>query len=93
MAPKLSAISTSDGEMLRTPARVSSTMIQMANSTTVRMIVVSPKPNSTMITGTSAESGAERKRLTQGSSSRSAMTERPISTPSGTPTTMAMTCR
>ena len=42
------------------PARVSRTMIHMANRTTVRMIVVSPSPNSTMITGTSADSGALR---------------------------------
>ena len=76
--------------MARMPARVLSTMIHIENSTTVRMIVVSPRPNSTMITGTRALSGAERKRFTQGRRSRSAMTERPIRIPSGTPRPIAM---
>jgi hypothetical protein len=65
-------------------------MIQMAKRTTVRMMVVWPRPKSTMITGTSAVSGAERKRFTQGRKMRSAITERPIRMPSGTPTAMAM---
>src|SRR5262245_58709692 len=76
--------------MLRTPARVSSTMIQMANSTTVRTIVVSPRPNSTMITGTSADSGAEMNMVPQGRRMRSARSERPIATPIGIPTGMAI---
>ncbi len=49
------------------------------------MMVVWPAPNITMMTGTSAESGADRNRLTQGRNTRSAMIERPIATPSGTP--------
>ena len=77
--------------MARTPARVSSTMIQMANSTTVRTIVVWPRPNSTMMTGTSAVSGAERNRFTQGRNRRSAIIDRPMRSPSGTPTTIEMT--
>src|SRR3990172_934972 len=90
LAPKLLAISTSEGEMALTPARASSTMIQMANSTTVMTMVVDLSPNSTMITGTRAVSGADRNMLTHGSSARSAISERPISTPSGTPARMAM---
>jgi hypothetical protein len=54
------------------------------------MMVVSPSPNSTMITGTSADSGAEMNMLTQGSRIRSARTERPIATPIGIPTAIAM---
>jgi hypothetical protein len=65
-------------------------MIQIAKSTTVRTIVVSPKPNSAMITGTRAESGALMKVLTQGRSMRSRITDRPIRIPTGTPTRIAM---
>ncbi len=63
LAPKLRAISTSEGEISRTPARASSTMIQMAKSTTVRMMVVSPRPNITMITGTSADKRRRKEQI------------------------------
>ena len=76
--------------MFLTPARASSTTIQMAKSTTVSTMVVCPAPNTTMMTGTSADSGAERNMLTQGRKMRSARIERPMSTPSGTPMPMAM---
>ena len=72
--------------MWRTPARVSSTMIQIANRNTAATIVVSPKPNRIISTGTSADSGALEKMLTHMPSSSSAILTRPIRMPSGTPT-------
>ena len=83
-------ISTSDGVIFFTPARASRTMIQMANSTVVRIIVLVPNPKSVINTGTRAVNGALRNILTQGSSIRSITIERPIKTPIGMPTTIAI---
>ena len=74
--------------MCRTPARVSSTMIQIANRNTAATMVVSPKPNRIISTGTSADSGALEKMLTHMPSRSSAIFTRPIRMPSGTPTTI-----
>ena len=74
--------------MCRTPARVSSTMIQIAKRKTAAMIVFSPKPNRIISTGTSADSGALEKMLTHMPSSSSASLTRPMRMPSGTPTTI-----
>ena len=71
------------------PARVSRTMIQTANRKTVTITVVSPMPNRIISTGTRAESGALTKMLTQMPNNSSTALNRPISTPSVTPTTMA----
>ena len=65
-------------------------MIHMAKRTTVSTIVFSPSPNNTMMTGTSALSGADRNMLTQGSSMRSARTDLPIKMPRGTPIATAI---
>ena len=86
VAPYDFAISISEGEMWRTPARVSSTMIQIANRKTAAMMVFSPKPNRIISTGTSADSGALEKMLTHMPSNSSASLTRPIRMPSGTPT-------
>ena len=50
------------------------------------MIVLSPKPNRIISTGTSADSGALEKMLTHMPSSSSASLTRPINMPSGIPT-------
>ena len=74
--------------MWRTPARVSSTMIQIANRKTAATIVFSPKPNRIISTGTSADSGALEKMLTHMPSRSSAILTRPMRMPSGMPTTI-----
>ena len=51
--------------------------------------VVVPMPNSSMITGTRADSGALTNRLTHMPANWSTAVKRPISAPSGTPTRMA----
>jgi hypothetical protein len=55
----------------------------------VIITVRAPKPNSTISTGTSAVSGADRKMFTQGNSNSSRIRLLPIMMPTGIPMTMA----
>jgi hypothetical protein len=65
-------------------------MIQMAKSTTVTMMVVWPRPKSSMSTGTRDDSGALAKILTHMPRSSLAAFTRPMRMPSRIPPTMAI---